>query len=1539
MNQPLHDLIEIIHFTENVSTRIHGLLDEAEIYRVVRDEFAQSRRYTACILLLTEDKSKLRVAEVSAPQKRVKAAENATGLQIGEYRIDLDQPSVYSQVVREGKTIHADVSDITSELFPHPRAHAILNSLGYGRKMTVLTPLKKHGEVIGILAMSAPDLVEHFVPSVKNLARHISTALELADEHDERRRAEQQLRQTEKCYRELYESSIDGIVTSDLEGRITGCNQAYAAMLGYSREELRSLTDTELMPPEWLMPNEGILREVMDRGYSYEFEREYARKDGVVFPVSVRTWRINDEAGHPTSTCSIVRDITERKRAEAELAQHRQHLEDLVEQRTAELALATAQLEALRQLGLELTARLDLDDLLHSIASQAITLLGGTAGGLDIYLPGRDALEWTGTVGTDWKPTADILQRGEGVAGKVWETGQPLIVDDYQHWEGRATAWETCSLASIVSVPIRCGEEFLGVLNVSSDSPGAFSPADAELLSLFATQAAIAMRNARLYRAEHKRVTQLTVVNQVARKAISILDLEQLLQEIVVAIQQGFGYHNVALFLLDDTANELEMRAIAGGFKDLVSPDYHQAVEAGMLGWTAKTGRPLLANDVSQEPRYIPGFIDRVPTQSELCVPLRLAGQVIGALDVQDTQMDVFDESDLTAMETLADQVAVAIKNTQLVASLAQDKDRLELLHRLSRRISESLDIHDVAQRALDDVCAVVGAGHGVVLVQEIGTDRLRLVAVFGYDAESINAMDQRIHLRVGDGLTGWVAAHHVPVIVPDVTKDERWMVVKGMDDWVLSAMSVPLVSRDELQGVLSIYSEQEGFFNDDHRRLVESAVATVTAAIANARLYEAEWNRRQEAETLREAALTLTTTLDRDKVIERILAQLQEVVPYDTASVQLLRQDHLEIVGGRGFPNLPDLLGTAFPIGEDNPNTEVVRTQAPFIVDDAPAVYTGFGESPHLYANVRSWLGVPMVVNERLVGMIALDKCEPGFYTQKHARLAEAFAAQAAIAIANSRLFQAERRQRELAEALERAAAAVGSTLDLDQVLDLIMEQVERVVLGDTFNVMLIGDDTASVVRRRGYECLGANDPLPGPPVPITGYPSLMKMAQTGKPVVVQDTITEPDWVPGESRGWRRSYVGAPIQVGKVTVGFLNVSGTQPGQFSAADAHRLESFARHAATAIENARLYQELHAYAESLEERVQERTAEIQAQYARLDAILRSATDGIVVTDATGEILQANPVARTWLTRTLSPEDATRLREAVQVIAQQASAVPTPGQQPEIVLELPSLDLELKAAPIPEPSGGEAAVVVVVHDITHLKVLDRMKTHFVSNVSHELRTPVTTIKLYAHLLQRTSPDDEKWQAYLTALAQEANRQAQLVEDILQISRIDAGRLELRPRPIPLNELAARAIDSHQTLARERGLTLEHHPVEPGPMTLVDPERTMQVLNNLVENAIHYTPPGGAVAISTGQAEADGRAWATMSVTDTGIGIPEDELPHVFERFFRGKGPRVMQVSGTGLGLSIAREIVELHGGHVTVETRTGKGTTFTLWLPLVV
>jgi len=195
--------------------------------------------------------------------------------------------------------------------------------------------------------------------------------------------------------------------------------------------------------------------------------------------------------------------------------------------------------------------------------------------------------------------------------------------------------------------------------------------------------------------------------------------------------------------------------------------------------------------------------------------------------------------------------------------------------------------------------------------------------------------------------------------------------------------------------------------------------------------LFQAEQKQRQDAEAVRQAALALTSALERNQVIERILAQLQKVVPYDSASVQLLQGDRLALIGGQGIPNLEELLGVSFPVDDDNPNREVMRTLSHFVLEDAPAVYEAFTREPFAQMGIRSWLGVPMLIGQRLVGMLTLDKCQPGFYTQEHARLAQAFAAQAAIAIENARLFEEIEERRMYLEGVLGAAPDAIVTLD----------------------------------------------------------------------------------------------------------------------------------------------------------------------------------------------------------------------------------------------------------------------------------------------------------------------------------------------------------------------------------------------------------------------------------------------------------------------------------------------------------------------------
>jgi len=223
--------------------------------------------------------------------------------------------------------------------------------------------------------------------------------------------------------------------------------------------------------------------------------------------------------------------IAELEHAEAE----RKRAEEEIRQRTA-------QLEALRQVGLELTAELDLDSLLHSIVSQAVELVGGAGGGLYLYRPDLDVLVWVTAVGPYLVPIGSVLRQGEGLSGRVWETSEPLIVDDYQQWEGRAAICEGYPSKAVVGMPVRWGEKFLGVLNVLADPPHIFSPADAELLGLFATQAAIAIRNACFFEEIEERRLYLEGVLRAAPDAVVTLDAHHRIVEWNTGAERLFGY-------------------------------------------------------------------------------------------------------------------------------------------------------------------------------------------------------------------------------------------------------------------------------------------------------------------------------------------------------------------------------------------------------------------------------------------------------------------------------------------------------------------------------------------------------------------------------------------------------------------------------------------------------------------------------------------------------------------------------------------------------------------------------------------------------------------------------------------------------------------------------------------------------------------------------------------------------------------------------------------------------------------------------------
>ncbi len=364
-------------------------------------------------------------------------------------------------------------------------------------------------------------------------------------------------------------------------------------------------------------------------------------------------------------------------------------------------------------------------------------------------------------------------------------------------------------------------------------------------------------------------------------------------------------------------------------------------------------------------------------------------------------------------------------------------------------------------------------------------------------------------------------------------------------------------------------------------------------------------------------------------------------------------------------------------------------------------------------------------------------------------------------------------------------------------------------------------------------------------------------------------------------------------------------------------------------------------------TLEALVAERTAEVVAEKEKSDAILRSVGDAISVTDLDMRIQYVNEafVALTGYSSTEvigRPMYMLLVQESAETDHRPQPFTLTSGAytQREITMRRKNgriYDAALTVAPLHDAQGARAGYVFSHQDITKFKALDRARSQFITNVSHELRTPVTSIKLSTYLLQvERSP--EKAVIYLQALERQSARLESLIQDILEMVSLDSGQGVTSWEPLSLASIIGEAVTCYQRQADAHNIALEVK-VIPSDLPTVkgDPFRLEQALKEVLENALIFTPPGGAVTIETALTEAHGHPWVTLTVRDTGPGITPEEKPKLFNRFFRGHLAESGYIPGTGLGLSIVYEIMRAHGGDVTVESEEGQGSAFTLWLPV--
>ncbi len=524
--------------------------------------------------------------------------------------------------------------------------------------------------------------------------------------------------------------------------------------------------------------------------------------------------------------------------------------------------------------------------------------------------------------------------------------------------------------------------------------------------------------------------------------------------------------------------------------------------------------------------------------------------------------------------------------------------------------------------------------------------------------------------------------------------------------------------------------------------------------------------------------------------------------------------------------------------------------------------------------------------------------------------------------------------RTRELAALLAISQTATQS-LETEKILSDTLDKSLEILDFDVGYIRTLDAGKKNLIVRvaRGLsspEFLSTSFPMDSPD-PIVGK----IVFKTQKPYIGTDIRKDPMF---QARTMEKegviSLAMVPIVSKQRAMGFIAVGSKKLHKFTKREVRLLVAFSSQLGSALENAQLYDE------------------VNKEKAYIENLVDNAGDAIISTDVEDRILTWNHGAEvifgyskeetvgqslTILLPSHRAGELEEIRDKVRITGVIRNLEVRRIRKDGIIIEA-----SLAVSPIRDKDDNVIGFLHLARDVTEkkryeqrLKELDKMKSAFVSNVSHELRTPLTAIKASAdNMLDRLIGDlNAKQVGYLTRIKSNSDRLARLINDLLDLSTIEAGKIDLRPANLPLVTLVKEAAESLRPVAAEKLINLTVMSADPGVIAWADRDKVIQVLMNLIGNALKFTPTRGEVTVAVAKNSA---AWMQISVTDTGPGIPAEEVNKVFGRFYQIGQAGTQKTQGTGLGLAISKALVEMHGGKIWVESEAGKGSTFSFTLP---
>jgi GAF domain-containing protein len=672
------------------------------------------------------------------------------------------------------------------------------------------------------------------------------------------------------------------------------------------------------------------------------------------------------------------------------------------------------QAQTLRRVNRVLSETLNLDDILPLILEQLEKVI--PSDGSSIYLlveRGVQVKAWRG--GYSPFPAQQIIPVDQlwGIS-EIVKQRTPVLVPhtvDHPHW----VAQPNSPIKSWLGLPLIVQDELVGILNIDGHQPYQFSEEDIPLARAFARQAALAINNARLYGQAERRADLLATVQKLGLSIMASLELEEVLRAVAINVLDLLGADHIRVYLYKP-AEGLFSRAVAldkeGGL-ELSHGEEAPPRREGLTATVARSGQYLAIPDIKDHPLYLnrPRLLD---FRAIIGMPMKKQDETLGVFTVFYKQPHLFTEEEVDLLQLLATQSAVAIENARLYSleqkRLQEEARRAEQWQRMQEitsTLNASLDLDRVLSNACEQLVRLLAVDHcGIVLLHQ--NNRMgRLVAEYPLTGAvgivvplDYPAFEQMLE-------------DHQPFASFNISEDPRFGESRATLEklQIKSIVIAPLVVQDQVIGSVGLDAmQQPRRFTDAEINMIRIVADQIAIAVSNAHTYQAERVARIQADTLREVAEILNETLDLQEVLERILAQLERVITFDSCSLLLREEDLFRVVAAHGLENPTKMIGMSFAFSHQRHFQEIAMSRRPLVIPDANLYHwPQQGATP-----IRSWIGAPLLASDRLIGLLMVDHSQPNFYNQADGALIKTFADLAAIALENARLYEFEVKQIE---------------------------------------------------------------------------------------------------------------------------------------------------------------------------------------------------------------------------------------------------------------------------------------------------------------------------------------------------------------------------------------------------------------------------------------------------------------------------------------------------------------------------------------------